>query len=317
MMKVVVIGGCGHIGSYLVPKLVKAGYNVFNISRGKSKPYTSDYAWNEVTNVILDRSNDEAFAEKVAAMEADIVIDLINFTLEDTKQMVEALQNTRLSHYLFCSSIWAHGRAEMLPVMEDCVKNPICEYGIEKYKCEQFLQEQYRVNGFPATTAMPGQISGPGWNIISPLGNVNPDIFQTIADGKEIFLPNLGMETLHHVHADDVAQVFLNAITHRNQALGESFHAVAADSMTIYGYAKAMYRFFGQEPKISFLPWDKWCEHVEKEDDINSSYYHLARSGQFSIEKGKRLIEYQPRYTTLETVEESIKNYLERNLVIN
>ncbi|WP_411229123.1 NAD-dependent epimerase/dehydratase family protein [Niallia taxi] len=43
-MKVVIIGGCGHIGSYLVPKLVKAGNEVINISRGKSKPYKEDYA---------------------------------------------------------------------------------------------------------------------------------------------------------------------------------------------------------------------------------------------------------------------------------
>ncbi|MCE4049256.1 NAD-dependent epimerase/dehydratase family protein [Bacillus sp. Au-Bac7] len=314
-MKVVIIGGCGHIGSYLVPKLVKAGNEVINISRGKSKPYKEDYAWNEVKNVVLDRKNDETFAQKIASMDADIVIDLINFTLEDTKNMVEALQATRLTHYLFCSSIWAHGRARSLPVTEDCVKEPLDEYGLEKLKCEQYLQEQYRLKGFPATTIMPGQISGPGWNIISPLGNVNPDTFQRIANGEEIFLPNFGMETLHHVHADDVAQVFMNAITHRNQAIGESFHAVADESMTLFGFATAMYRFFGQEPNIKFLPWEKWCEHVKKEEDISSSYYHLARSGHFSMEKAKRLIDFRPRHTILETVEESVKSYLERNII--
>lgn len=34
-MKVVVIGACGHIGSYLVPKLVKGGFKVVAISRVK------------------------------------------------------------------------------------------------------------------------------------------------------------------------------------------------------------------------------------------------------------------------------------------
>ena len=53
MMKVVVIGGCGHIGSYLVPKLVKAGHKVVSISRGQSKPYTEDAAWREVEPMIL------------------------------------------------------------------------------------------------------------------------------------------------------------------------------------------------------------------------------------------------------------------------
>jgi nucleoside-diphosphate-sugar epimerase len=33
-MRIVVIGGTGHIGSFLVPRLVRAGHEVVNISRG-------------------------------------------------------------------------------------------------------------------------------------------------------------------------------------------------------------------------------------------------------------------------------------------
>ena len=33
-MNVVVTGGCGHIGTYLIPMLVRAGYEVINITRG-------------------------------------------------------------------------------------------------------------------------------------------------------------------------------------------------------------------------------------------------------------------------------------------
>ena len=49
----------------------------------------------------------------------------------------------------------------------------------------------------------------------------------------------------------DVAQVFMNAITHRNVSLGESFDAEAENSITLYGYAKHLYEFFGHEPKIN------------------------------------------------------------------
>ena len=91
-MKVVVIGACGHIGSYLVPKLVKGGLKVVAISRGKSKPYINDPAWKMVEQVVLDRNKDEDFAYKVAKMNADIVVDLINFNIEDTKKMVTALK---------------------------------------------------------------------------------------------------------------------------------------------------------------------------------------------------------------------------------
>ncbi|WP_270333883.1 NAD-dependent epimerase/dehydratase family protein [Ligilactobacillus acidipiscis] len=44
-MKIVVIGAYGHIGSYLVPKLVKNNNEVIAVSRGKHQPYTQDSSW--------------------------------------------------------------------------------------------------------------------------------------------------------------------------------------------------------------------------------------------------------------------------------
>jgi uncharacterized protein YbjT (DUF2867 family) len=38
-VRVVVIGGTGHIGSYLTPRLVAAGHDVVVLSRGERQPY--------------------------------------------------------------------------------------------------------------------------------------------------------------------------------------------------------------------------------------------------------------------------------------
>ncbi len=315
-MKVIVIGGCGHIGSFLVPMFIKAGYEVTAISRGKSKPYSRDYAWEKVNMIVLDREKETNFAEKIAAMNADIVVDLINFHVEDTRKMVKALKGTRLSHYLFCSSIWAHGRVKTLEAdPNDMRKEPLDDYGHNKFLSELYLKEQWRIVGFPATVIMPGQISGAGWTIINPWGNTNTKMFETIARGEKIYLPNWGMETLHHVHASDVAQLFFKAIEHRNQSLGKSFHAVAEESMTLYGYARLMYEFFHQQPDIDFLPWDKWTEYEGNADEVSHTYYHIARSGKYSIENARRLLGYQPQFTTQETVIEAIQSYMERGVI--
>jgi len=37
MSRVVVIGGSGHVGAYLLPALVERGHNVINVSRGQAK----------------------------------------------------------------------------------------------------------------------------------------------------------------------------------------------------------------------------------------------------------------------------------------
>ncbi|WPU92482.1 NAD-dependent epimerase/dehydratase family protein [Mucilaginibacter sabulilitoris] len=313
-MKIVLIGGSGHIGSYLIPKLVHAGHKVLNISRGQSKPYKEDNLWREVENIVLNRDNEPngEFERKIAAINADIVIDLINFSLADTKNMVEALKNTNLSHFLYCSSIWAHGKSTTLPILEDQPRFPLDEYGIDKAKSEAFLHDLYRKEGFPETVIMPGQISGAGWVIINPVGNLDVSVFKKIQRGEKIAIPNFGMETLHHVHADDVAQVFFQAISHRNSALGESFHAVGSQSITLLGYAQALYRWFGHEENIDFLPWNEWCDYTKDKEHIEKTYLHIVRSGHFSIEKGKRLINYCPRHTLLETVFESV-TFLSKN----
>ena len=315
-MKVVVTGACGHIGTFLIPMLVKYGFEVVTVTRGISKPYVNDISFEKVQKVYLDREKELDFANKIAKLEPDIVVDLINFHIEDTQKMVEALKNTKLSHYLFCSSIWAHGRVEILPADPNSVtKQPLDDYGINKFKSEMYLKEQYRQNGFPSTVIMPGQISGGGWVIINPWGNTNTEVFEKIARGEEICLPNLGMETLHHVHGYDVAQMFFKAIIHREQALGQSFHAVAEESLTLYGYAKIMYEFFNKEPKIRFLDWEKWCEYEGNKDEIEHTYYHIARSGSYSTDKAKRLIDYRPKYTTREVVEEAVQSYIDRGVI--
>ena len=54
-MKVVVIGGHGHIGTYMVPLLVEAGYEVIELSRSKGNPYLPNPAWSHVKRIQVDR----------------------------------------------------------------------------------------------------------------------------------------------------------------------------------------------------------------------------------------------------------------------
>lgn len=320
-MKVIVTGAGGHIGTYLIPMLVDAGYEVTTVTRHEPKPYEWNPAWNCVNKVFMDRAAEPDFAEKIAAMGSDIVVDLINFTLEDTKAMAQALKKTKCSHYLFCSSCWAHGISEVLPLdPDDLKKQPIDEYGKNKFASELYLKELYRSEGFPATIIMPGQIAGPGWNITGPWANIRYEPFQMAADGAEIKLPNFGMETIHHVHGYDVAQVFFKAIIHRNQALGESFDAQSGGAITLYGYAKLLFEFFGKEPKIRFLPWEEWKKYVldltGDEHQIQESYCHMVRSaGAYSIAKEERLLDYHPKYTNVQCIKLAVQSYVDRGLI--
>ena len=53
-------------------------------------------------------------------------------------------------------------------------------------------------------------------------------------------MPHLGLETLHHVHAEDVARAFVDALCNRPAAVGEEFHIVSPQALTMRGYAESM-----------------------------------------------------------------------------
>lgn len=311
-MKIIVIGGTGHIGTFLVPRLVHAGHEVICVSRKISKPYSSHTQWNSVEQVAIDRvlaEKEGTFGEQIKKLGGEVVIDLISFTPESTKMLVNSLVG-EIQHFIHCGTMWVHGHSEQVPVREDQERFPICEYGRNKLKIESYLLSISRDHGFPATILHPGHITGPGWLPINTAGNLDPGVFTKLSRGEEIVLPNFGMETVHHVHADDVAQAFERAIEHREASIGESFHVVSAQALTLRGFAIGMANWFGKEAKLKFLPWEEWKKTVSQRD-AELTEDHIMHSPNGSIEKAKQLLDYKPSYSSLEAVQEAVKYYFE------
>jgi nucleoside-diphosphate-sugar epimerase len=225
MSRVVVIGGSGHIGTYLVPRLVSAGFEVVSVSRGQRPPYQPHGAWKFVRTVTLSREAEEsgdAFGRKIRELRPDIVIDMICFTEASARHLVDALRG-QVRHFLHTGTIWVHGPSVEVPTTEMQARRPFGEYGIAKAQIEAYLIEMARKESFPATIIHPGHIVGPGWAPLNPAGHFNPNVFTMLAKSEELLLPNFGLETVHHVHADDVAQMFMCAIAHWSGSVGGFF----------------------------------------------------------------------------------------------
>ena len=158
----------------------------------------------------------------------------------------------------------------------------------------------------PVTILHPGHLVGPGWAPVNPAGNFNPEVFSKLLQGSPIQLPNIGMETLHHVHADDVAQCFQRAMERRSVAIGESFHVVSPAAVTLRGYAERVGAWFGHPAQLEFLPWEEWRQQVT-ERDAAVTWDHIAHSPNCSIAKARTLLGYEPRYSSLQAVRESAR----------
>jgi nucleoside-diphosphate-sugar epimerase len=149
---------------------------------------------------------------------------------------------------------------------------------------------------------------------INPAGNLDPDVFTRLAHGEEITLPNLGLETLHHVHANDVAQSFMQAMANRSVSVGEAFHVVSPAALTLRGYAERVAAWFGQPARLKFLPWEEWRKTVAEEYAVQT-WDHIAHSPNAGIAKAQRLLAYHPRYTSLQAIYESLQWLIQQGIV--
>src|ERR1700728_4063766 len=159
MSRVVVIGATGHIGTYLVPRLVDRGHGVIAVSRGTRGPYHAGPQWDAVTRVTADREAEDAagtFGDRMAALRPEVVIDLICFTRASAQQLIEALRPSR-PLLLHCGTIWVHGPALRVPVTEDEPRTAYGEYGTGKAEIEALLHQETRAGGGPAVAPAPGR----------------------------------------------------------------------------------------------------------------------------------------------------------------
>ena len=307
-MRIVVIGGSGHIGTFLIPRLVRAGHDVVSISRGQRSSYADDPAWQQVRQVTADRAAEDregTFPDRVAGLRPDVVVDLICFTLDSATALVERLRG-QTGHLLHCGSIWRAGPSRKVPITEDNATPPFGEYGIAKAAIVQMLRDETRSGGLVTTSLHPGHIVGPGWHPIGPLGNTDPAVWHKLSAGQPIEVPGIGAEFMHHVHADDVAQAFEAAMVHRDAAAGEDFNIVAPSALNVRGYAEIGASWFGRTAELRTVTWDEFRRSTDAEA-AEASWDHLVRNHYFSIDKARTLLGYTPRYEPEDAVLESVR----------
>jgi len=296
-MRIVVIGGSGHVGTFLLPRLVRAGHEVVNLSRGQRSAYVDDVAWQEIRQVRVDRDAEDAagtFAERVAALEPEVVVDMVCFTEESAAALVAGLRG-RVAHLVHCGSIWRYGPSLKLPVTEDDATPAVGEYGVQKAAIARLLEAETAAGGLVTTSLHPGHICGPGWPPIGPLGNLDPAVWWALSAGEELAIPGIGAELMHHVHADDVAQAFQLAIEHRDAAAGQAFNVVAPSALTVRGYAEIAAGWFGRSARLRSVGWDEFRAGLTSEH-AGYSWDHLWRSHYVSIDKARTRLGYAPAY---------------------
>lgn len=313
-MKILVIGGNGHIGSYLIPRLVQEGHDVISVSRGNNRPYEDERPeWDQVIELIYDRKTlckDRALLEELAP---DVICDIVVYNEADARQLCENFIGTD-TRIIAVGSNWVFGHKLYVPVDEEHPRTEPEGYGRGKAELERYLMSLSAAGMLPCTVLHPGHVTGRGWIPVNPYGNFNRAVFQKIICGEPVLLPGDGMYTLQHIHAADLAELFVACIENPEASVGESFLATAPEALTQRGYVEMLCQAFHRVPDICYGTWEDFLSGMDARQ-AEDAKEHLRHSPVCSMEKARRLLNFTPGYHAFDAIMDALHWQIEKGFL--
>lgn len=222
IMKVVVTGGAGFIGSHTVDILIKNGYEVVvidNLSRGKKDNINSnakfirmDIKSNGLRKVFKQEKPD--FVMHLAAQ-----IDLaksIEDPLFDAKENILGTINLLecckwVKKIVYSSSIAVYGIPKYLPVDEKHPTELFSPYGLSKFVSEEYIRLYNKLYGLSYTILRYSNVYGPRQSPEGEAGVVSIFTKKLLRKESPIIFGD-GRQTRDFVYVEDVANANLLAL---------------------------------------------------------------------------------------------------------
>lgn len=201
--KIVVFGGCGFIGSYVVEELLKKRYDVLAVDLNSS-PYVDNKYFKECD--ILDSQNvnklvegasivynfaglanlDDAIENPIKAIELNVMGNL---------NILNACKENNIERFIYASSAYAMSEKGSF-------------YGISKLTSEKLIEEYYTKFGLKYTIVRYGSVYGDRYYHNNYIYNLVKKAIET----KEINHSGDGEEVREYIHVEDIAKLSIKII---------------------------------------------------------------------------------------------------------
>src|SRR5258706_6679771 len=165
MKKILVTGGAGYIGSFMVRELLEKGFEpviLDNLSMGH-KEAVKDFRLEQI-----DLVTEKDKLEKLLSGERfDGVVHMASFiqmgesykdpakyyrnNVEGFINLLSAMKDNKINNIILSSSAGVYGNPVRVPVLEDDIKNPLNPYGETKYIMERMLEDYDTAYGIKFT----------------------------------------------------------------------------------------------------------------------------------------------------------------------
>ena len=226
MKKVLVTGGAGFIGSFIVDYLIDKGFEVIvidNLSSGnrdnlneKAKFYEADIR-DKNTLDIFEKEKPDCVYHLAAQIN---VRDSIKDPLKDSKinilgtlNILDSCIKYNVKKFIFSSTGGAiYGDNCNIPTSEKEKEEPLSPYGISKLTIEKYLKFYKNVHGLDYVSLRYSNVYGPRQNSKGEAGVVSIFI-NKILSGENPAINGSGKQTRDYVYVKDIAKANVLALS--------------------------------------------------------------------------------------------------------
>lgn len=222
-MKILVTGGAGFIGSYVVNRLLAKGHQVVvldNLSKGhknqvnkKAQLLIGDIKDRKITQKTL-RGSDVVIHLAGLIVVPESVLDPVTYCHNNvigTVSLLESMKDSGVQKIIFSSSACVYGTPDKLPIREDAPIRPDNPYGACKAAIEAFLQSFHQNFGFDVTILRYFNPYGPG-EFHEPETHAIPNFIKAALAKKPIPLYWKGEQIRDFIYIEDLAQAHLDVL---------------------------------------------------------------------------------------------------------
>ncbi len=304
-MKILIVGGTGHMGTYLAPKLVKRGHEVYVGTRGKTKR-REESAFEGVHFITCDVGDEESVLG-LKEYAFDVIVDF-----PGAAYRIWQLLGDSVSHIVACGSLWMFGYPHEIPTPEKTQER--CWYAGYQKRYEQLLEMIDKKNAKKAvvTGMMIPNVCGAGKIPLDQYGRRDLENHKAMQRGETVCVPDGAECLIGPCDAEDIAEAFALAIENRENAANQLFNVGAAYSLTIAEFIKAYGEIYGVELPVEKVSWEKYIEEVNPQQ---GAWWHFYAHMLPNIQKAQKLLGYAPSYTPQQTMRRAVEWMKEEGLL--
>ena len=300
MLKLLITGGLGFVGSHLVDSLVKKNHKIMILTKTLSKKKNIKKSAKKIQIEKIDLTNFQQLGKIIEKFKPDVIIHLagnashsksfenplkdIDSNAKTTLFMLEKIRKLNTPcKFILGSTFIVIGKPKKLPVNENTPCNPTTIYGTNRLSSEYFCKIYHEVYGLHTNIFRITNSYGPREQIIPKKNAVNFLIYKSFKK-EEISIYNQGKFFRDFIYIDDVISG-INIILKKGKS-GELYWISSGKKTWFYEFGDILEKTTGCKVKYSETP--VYTKKVDVGNFVvsNSKLRKLGWSPKISVDVG-------------------------------